>query len=225
MIEPASVPDVGAFLARLLRLDPAAVVRLKPAGAGTVALWARLPFEVLVTRGVRATVEEDVTVRAGALLAAVERGEGLPARQDRAWRWPLPPVPGRVVEVVPAAEIGRVAAAAAATVRDALASGVGGRAVGDRMVRDALLDHVPIVVIDGAHRVAVPQRLVQAVVRMGFLPASGSASSAHSPGPAGETVEVRRAGPWVGLAAAYGQAWHRAGGPALRVRTTSSAAR
>jgi hypothetical protein len=68
------------------------------------------------------------------------------------------------------------------------------------MLRDALLAHVPIVVTgDDGTRVEVAQRLVQAVVRMGF--AGGDAP-----------VEVRVAGAWVGLAAAYGWAWHRPGG-------------
>lgn len=219
LISPVSVPDVGAFLVRLLRLDPAAVVRLRPAGSpgaagpagpagggggDAVALWARLPFEVLVTRGVRAVLDRDVTVRADELLASVERGGGWPTGLDVAWHWPLPPGRGRVVETVPAAEVSRLAAAAAATVQTALQGGVRGRAIGARVVRDALLDHVPIVVADGADRVAVSQRLVQAVHRMGFLTA--------------DPVEVRRAGGWVGLSAGYGAAWHRADGGALPVR-------
>jgi hypothetical protein len=203
-ISPASAPDAGAFLARLLRLDPSAVVRLRPAPSGVVALWARLPFEVLVTRGVRAVLDRDLTVRADELLAAVERGGGWPAGLDVAWRWPLPPTSGRVVESVPAAEVSRLAAAAAATAHSAMRDGVRGRAIGRRMLRDALLDHVPILVADGAEQVPVSQRLVQAVHRMGFL----------TPDP----VEVRRARGWVGLAAGFGAAWHRAGGGALPVR-------
>jgi hypothetical protein len=63
-------------------------------------------------------------------------------------------------------------------------------------LRDALLDHVPVVVTTAAgERVAVPQRLIQGLVRMGFV---------------GEhLVEVRVAGPWVGLAADYGAGWYR----------------
>jgi len=76
-----------------------------------------------------------------------------------------------------------------------------GRAVGSRVLRDALLDHVPIVVeTDEGERFHVPQRLVQAVTRMGFVPAA----------PAGDRgVEVRAGGPWVGLAAPFGSAWYR----------------
>jgi hypothetical protein len=98
-----------------------------------------------------------------------------------------------------------VGAAAEATLRAAVTGGVRGRAVGERVLRDALLDHVPVVVLaDDGTRVDVPQRLVQAVVRMGFLglaPAGGE--------PAGGAVEVRVARGWVGLAGAFGAGWHR----------------
>ncbi|MGW5671760.1 hypothetical protein ACWEVO_28055, partial [Micromonospora sp. NPDC003776] len=76
--------------------------------------------------------------------------------------------------------------------------GVAGRAVGQRALRDALLDHVAVVVTPDdapASPVEVPQRLVQGLVRMGFLGA-------------GE-VQVRVAGRWVGLVGPYGAAWSR----------------
>jgi hypothetical protein len=199
VIDTGGVADAGAFLARLVRLDANALVRLRPAGPDTVALWARLPFDALVTRPVGAAVGDDVTVRAADLLAAVGTGGAMPARHDAAWRWPLPPVPGRTVERLPARELRRVGAAAASTLREAVTSGVRGRAVGERMLRDALLAHVPIVVTaDDGTRVEVPQRLVQAVVRMGFL-----GDDPNDP------VQVRVAGAWVGLVATYGAAWHR----------------
>ncbi|HEV7898010.1 MAG TPA: hypothetical protein VGP31_09230 [Planosporangium sp.] len=200
-LDRESVPDAGAYLARLVRLDAAALVRLRPAGAGALALWARLPFEVLVTRQVRADLADDATVRAADLLRALGTGSGeLPPRHDAQWLWPLPPGTGRVVERLPAAEVHRIGAAAEITLREAVAGGVRGRAVGERVLRDALLDHVPVVVLadDGA-RVEVPQRLVQAVVRMGFL----------GPLAAGGEVRVRAAGGWVGLAGEFGTGWHR----------------
>jgi hypothetical protein len=55
--------------------------------------------------------------------------------------------------------------------------------------------------VDGAP-FAVPQRLVQALVRMGFLGAA--------------EVTVVTAGPWTGLAGSYGTAWFRT--PSLSVR-------
>jgi hypothetical protein len=221
-LDPASVADAGAFLARLVKLDAAALVRLRPAGGGVLALWARLPFEVLVTRRVRAGFAEDATVRAADLLRALESaGPSRHARLDSQWRWPVPADPGRVVERIPVAEVRRLGAAAETTLREAVARGVRGRAVGERVLRDALLDHVPVVVItdDGA-RFDVPQRLVQAVVRMGFLGAtagdrSAGEGSARGEGPTaaeGATgeVEVRvAAGGWVGLAGAFGTGWFR----------------
>src|SRR6266508_1910237 len=70
-----AVPDVGAFLARLVRRDPEALLRLRPVRAGAVALWGRLPFDVLVTRLVRSDLAEDATVNAAELLRGLERGE------------------------------------------------------------------------------------------------------------------------------------------------------
>ncbi|WP_412741033.1 hypothetical protein [Krasilnikovia sp. MM14-A1259] len=193
------VKDAGAYLARLTRLDPGAPVRLR-GGEGRTALWARLPWGVLVTREVAGTGPVDATVSAADLLDALARGDAaLPSRRDAAWRWPLPPSAVRPVEAVAAAELARLAAAAAGTLRAVTAGALGDRAVGQRAVRDALLDHVALVVMlpDGG-RVDVPQRLVQAVSRMGFLgPADVDAPD----------TRVCMAGRWVGLSAPYGVAW------------------
>ncbi|MER7588824.1 hypothetical protein ABTW72_14950 [Micromonospora sp. NPDC127501] len=204
----AGVADAGAFLARLVRLDPVAPVRLRPAGApGRVALWARLPWQVLVVRTVAGGPAEDATVAAAELLAELERGgTTLPTRRDAQWLWPLPPTRSHQVEALPVAELRRIADAAAGTLRTASEQGVAGRAVGQRALRDALLDHVAVLITpDGtpAAPVEVPQRLVQGVVRMGFLgPAHGSAA-----GEGGDAVQVRVAGRWVGLVGPHGAAW------------------
>lgn len=216
------VPDAGAFLARLTRLDPAAVVRLRPAGpAGRTTLWARLPWAVLVSRTVAGAGPGDVTVSADALLAKLARGgTGLPARRDADWKWPLPGSTGQLVETMPGADVRRIAAAAAGTLRDAADHGVGGRAVGQRVLRDALLDHVAVVVTGPAQvgpvgPIEVSQRLVQAVVRMGFLGPGGAAgpdgADSGEPGrnraAGADLVQVRVAGRWTGLSAPYGAVW------------------
>lgn len=205
MIPSEARADIGAFLTRLLRLDASAVVRLVP-GVGSTALWGRVPFGVLVVRGLPALPVRDVTVRAGELFDAVSDGSALPRSRPEEWRWLLPPSTGRRIEEIPAAEVHRVASAAADAARTALGEGLGGRAVGSRRVRDALLDHVPIVVETPDGRVDVPQRLVQGVIRMSFV---GDAD--------GPPVGVRRAGPWVGLAGAYGAAWYRPIGESLNL--------
>lgn len=194
------VADAGAFLARLVRADPSAVVRLRPvAGDGQprTALWGRLPWQALVTRTVRGTGPGEATVAAADLLTTLTEGEDiLPARRDTDWRWPVPSGAGRVVERVTGDELVRVGQAAAGTLRAAAAT----RRAGERAVRDALLDHVAIVVTGaGADRLEVPQRLVQAVLKMGFL---GS-----PPIVADHAVQVLDAGRWIGLAAPYGTAW------------------
>ncbi|HWS38719.1 MAG TPA: hypothetical protein VN408_39030 [Actinoplanes sp.] len=195
------VPDAGAFLARLTRLDPSAPVRLRSTG-GRTALWAHLPWDVLVTREVAGPGPGDATVSAAGLLAVLAAsGTTLPERRDTLWRWPLPPPTARAVESVSGTELARLAAAAAGTLREVTTSGVAGRAVGQRAVRDALLDHVALVVTpDSGEPVQISQRLVQAVARMGFL------------GPRdAEPVEarVRVAGGWVGISAPYGVAWRQ----------------
>lgn len=197
--------DARVFLGRLTRIDPGALVRLQPAGeaADRTALWARLPWAALVTRDIPGAAPGDVTVAAQALLD----GAAAPTRRDTEWRWPLPPAPGPVLEEIPADALQQVAAAAAGTLHTVSHEGLHGRAVGSRVVRDALLDHVPITVQSpDAAPVHVPQRLVQAVVRMGFLGA--------------ETVGVRRAGDWVGLVARYGTAWLPPAGGPLTLRPT-----
>jgi hypothetical protein len=196
------VPDAGAFLARLTRLDPGAAVRLRGSG-GRTALWARLPWEVLVTREVAGRGPDDATVSAAELLAVLaEGGERLPALRDAQWRWPLPPAASETVETVSAAELTRLAAAAAGTLREVSSGGLAGRTVGQRALRDALLDHVALVVTPaGGGPVEISQRLVQAISRMGFL------------GPAGvdgAEARIRVAGRWVGISAPYGVAWLQA---------------
>jgi len=193
------VPDAGAFLARLTRLDPAAPVRLRST-RGRTGLWAMLPWDVLVTREVAGEGPGDATVSASELLAALARGDSeLPARRDSLWRWPVPASSGRVVESVAGAELIGLATAAAGTLREVTAAGLAGRAVGQRAVRDALLDHIALVVTpsDG-DPVAVPQRLIQAVSRMGFLGRADVDSG---------DARVCVSGRWVGISAPYGVAW------------------
>jgi hypothetical protein len=208
------VADAAAFLARVTRFDAQALVRLRP-GDGRTTLWAFLPWGVLVSRTVAGVAPGDVTVPAGDLLAELSAGgSALPRRRDADWRQPLPPSGGRVVEVLPADELRRLAAAAASTLRAAVSGDGRGRKVGQRMLRDVLLDHVAVVVTDasdgGVTRVEVPQRLVQAVVRMGFLGPPREAGAEGGNGVnTGDVVHVRLVRQWLALSAPYGVAWLR----------------
>jgi hypothetical protein len=201
--------DVEAFLGRLVRLDPVALVRVRRS-ADRSTLWGHVPWNVLVSRTVARSfgADGDMVVRARDWLAAGGDDAAMTGllRRDADWRLALPPDDRAVIEAIPAAELRSLGAAAADTLRAAEAGGVGGRAVGARAVRDALLDHVAIVVSAGERRVEIPQRLVQAVVRMDFAADAG----AHGAG--GGPVRVVQAGPWIGLAADYGSAWWREAG-------------
>jgi hypothetical protein len=203
-VAPVPPADAQVFLGRLTHLDPDAVVRLRPAAPDRTALWARLPWRALVTREVAMAVPSDVTVGAAALLA----GDPVSPR-DPDWRWQLPPSPGDVLEEIPAQRLREVAAAAAGTLREVTETGLDGRAVGVRVLREALLDHVAIVVETDAGRFDVPQRLIQAVARMGFLGSAESLVRVLRADPGGGGARRSRAGGgrWVGLAAQYGTAW------------------
>jgi hypothetical protein len=225
VIDAAGRADAGAFLVRLVRLDPAAVVRLKPASlsarqaSDATELWARLPFDVLATRRVRTRLTEDITVSAAELLAALDSDgrsdEGWPPRRDTDWRWALPPGRGSAIERIPAVELVRVAAAASRTLRQAASEGVGGRAVGERVLRDALLDHVAISVTGADdERIDIPQRVVQGVVRMGFLGPVAYGSKATT---SDDYVTVRLATGWIVVDASYGSVCYRPSYP-LRFR-------
>lgn len=192
------------LLTRLLRLDPGTLVRTRPAGPAAAAWWSMLPWGVLVTRTVAGPVPVDRTVSAADLAA----GAAHPANRDGDWRWALPPATSDVVELLPAQVVRDLAAAAARTLREAMESGVDGKPVGSRALRDALLDHVAVTVhVDrGPHEgraVPVSLRLVQALTRTGLLEGT-------------ESVEVRVAGPWTGLATTSGAVWYRAAAPTLR---------
>jgi hypothetical protein len=202
MAELTGVPglaDIGPFLGRLVRLDPAALVRLRSAGpsgqAGTVTVWGRVPWQVLVSRTVpvpeRPSSTVDITVPAAELLDGLAADPPrLPAARDAQWRWTLPGGAGRAVESVPVADLIRLGEAAAATLR----SGTG--RVGQRMLRDALLEHVAIEVLADDVRVEVRQSLVQAMLRMGFVTDGVQ-----------RAVTVRTLGDWVALEADAGTAW------------------
>ena len=185
----AALADV---VARVVRLDPTSVVRLRDRG-DRVALWASTPFEVLVAAGVPGRiVPADVTVMGSDLLAAlgvvdtpeVDPGTAVDAR----WRGDLPGEgPWRVVGEIPA---------------DAVDALVAGATAGGPPVLDD-------VAWEGGG-VRVPARCVVAVAGMGW-PETGEAVTValsadetwlrlEVPRQAGDAAIVRRRRPRLTLA-------------------------
>jgi len=187
-----SVPDVdergdlGAFVARVVRLDPAAAARLR-AGEGTVTAWASTPFDVLATRTVHGHVDpSDVTVSANALLTAlaVEKAATVDPGVGGLWPGDLPPDTGwSPVDVVPAAEIDALTERGLAVAREN---------AGPLGPPTSLLDqNVLTVSAPAGPTVKVPLRCLFALSGMGFVGGDGE-------------VRVSATGGWLRLDAHYG---------------------
>lgn len=194
--DPAERDDLGAFVARALRLDGEAIVRLRARDA-RVDAWVITPFDTLVTRTVGGTVlPPDLTVGGRDLLAAlavigaamVDPG----AARDVLWRSELPPEQGwREVDQVPADVLSELADRGAAVARDN---------PGPHGAPPAgLLDQKVITVSGAGFDVQVPLRCLLALSGMGFL-------GGHS---AAETVRVSATDSWLRLDARYGAAVRR----------------
>jgi hypothetical protein len=178
--------DLGAFVARVVRLDPAAAARLR-AGAGTVTAWASTPFDVLATRTVHGHVDpSDVTVSANALLTAlaVEKAATVDPGVGGLWPGDLPPDTGwSPVDVVPAAEIDALTERGLAVAREN---------AGPLGPPTSLLDqNVLTVSAPAGPTVKVPLRCLFALSGMGFVGGDGE-------------VRVSATGGWLRLDAQYG---------------------
>lgn len=200
LLRLGSPPDAGAFLARVVRVDPAALVRLRRRDGDTVALWTWLNVGVLAVRIVTGSGPADAVVAASSLLGAVAPEVVLPVRRDTDWRGPLPGAGFRRLDEIPAEVVARLAQAGERTFREAAA---GRSRSGARAVTDAVLDHVALSVTGPEGETAdVPQRAVQALAALAFL------------GP--DPVAVDVTGTWLRLAGTYG-AVHLRRGTALGV--------
>lgn len=193
--DSAERDDLGAFTARVVRLDPSALVRLK-AGSGRVVAWAATPFDVLATRAVRGDLRPaDLTVSANELLAALAVGRDArvePGRpEDARWRAELPTTSGwRVVDDVPAVELEALADQGIELAREH-----GVQHAGHTTTPPAgLLDQTVLTATGDGMRVQVPLRCLFALSGMGFL----------GGGRADDRVRISANDSWVRLDARFG---------------------
>jgi hypothetical protein len=196
-IEPA-----GAFLMRLRRLDPDALVRIRRVGA-TVELCSRLPVGVLAVLSVPAELDtaagDEPVVAAEVLLrslAADEPSIALSPRRDAGWIGAMPSGDFVRLDAVPSEVLTRLADAGTRTFRQAAA---GRSAKATRTLTDAVLDHVALTVSGDAGQptVEVTQRLVQGMAATGLI--------------AGAAVEVEVREPWLRLRSSLGSVYQRRG--------------
>jgi hypothetical protein len=186
--------DLGAFIARVVRLDQVATVRLRAAG-DTVTAWASTPFEVLATRSVHGTMEpDDVTVPAAGLLTAltVDRSERIDPGAGGLWQGQLPPDEGWTpVDDVPAAELEGLTERGLTMARE----NAGPMGPPASLLDQTVLTVTPTGAGAGPAAVKVPLRCLFALSGMGFL--GGGPDDA-------DPVRVSATGSWMRLDARYG---------------------
>ncbi|MEU4767040.1 hypothetical protein AB0H12_27675 [Actinosynnema sp. NPDC023794] len=189
LADPAERDDLGAFVARAVRLDGQAVVRLRNRpSADLVDAWVATPFDTLATRTVAGRITPgDVTVSGTDLLTglAVVRSETVdpgPAR-DMMWRSALPPVAGWLpVDRLPGSVVSELAEKGVEVAREN---------AGPRGTPPAsLLDQTVITVSGSGLDVKVPMRCLFALSGMGFL--------------GGDDVRITATDSWLRIDARFG---------------------
>jgi hypothetical protein len=190
--DPAERADLGSFVARVVRLDAAAAVRLR-ASDGRVTVWAPTPFDALVTRSVHGALEPaELTAPATGLLTAltVERAETVDPGPPVLWPGELPPDDGwSPVDEVPVPELEQLTERGLAVAREN---------AGPHGPPTSLLDQVVLTVTAaGTPPVKVPMRCLFALSGMGFLGPAGT-------DPGDGVVRVSATGSWLRLDARYG---------------------
>lgn len=215
-----SVPDaverenLTAFLGKVVRLDEAAVVRLRTRGDGRLSVWASTGFDALAVRVISGSiVPDDTSAGADQLLAALHSvvdGAVDPGfSMDSAWRGALPPDAGfEHVDDVPARVLIGLAQRGAALAKEH------GSSHGPPV---SLLDQEVLHVDDGgesaADGVSITMRTVFALTAMGFVPYTGqdplTADIDLGRIDVDEKVRVRATKVWLRLDARYGSVFSR----------------
>lgn len=207
LAHPSDREDLIAFAERALRLDAAAVIRLRQRSDGIVVAWAPTGLDVLANRVVRGRVSPpDLSAGADALVVGL-RAMAADGRvdpgftMDSAWRGALPPDTGFAhLDDVPARVVLDLAQRGAALAKEHSSSH--GPPV-------SLLDQEVVAVSAGQDGVGIPMRCVFALTAMGFLPQSGAELAAD------EIVRVRVCPTWLRIDARFGSVYRRRGDPAV----------
>ncbi|UQS23331.1 hypothetical protein L1857_11110 [Amycolatopsis thermalba] len=192
------VPDrgdretLGAFVARAVRLDGQAAVRLRNRGGGIVEAWVSTPFDCLATRAVHGEVEPgDVTVSGNELLAALtvaggERMDPGPPR-DLLWHSELPATgPWQLVDELPTKVISELTDRGVALARE--------NAGPHGTPPASLMDQAVLTVSEGDVEVKVQMRCLFALSGMGFFDSSIP----------DDVIRVTATNSWMRLDARYG---------------------
>lgn len=189
--------NLGAFVARAVRMDGQAVVRLRMRSAGVLEAWVSTLFDVLVMRAAEGeVVPADVSVPANDLLAALtvatgERMDPGPS-QDLLWHAELPSNGNwHPVDDVPATLVAELAERGVTLAR---------QNVGPLGTPPAsLMDQTVLTVSDDDLEVEVPLRCLLAMSSMGFVDSSRS----------DDVVRVTATDSWMRLDARYGAVLRR----------------
>ncbi|MCV7121777.1 hypothetical protein [Mycobacterium lacus] len=206
----ANRTDLATFVDHAMRLDDAAVIRLRARSTGLLTAWVATGFDVLASRVVVGKVRpDDLSVGADELargLAAMDVSgyvdPGFP--MDSSWRGALPPESGFThLEDVPARVMLDLAQQGARLAKEH--GGAHGPPV-------SLLDQEVIRVSSADVSVGLPMRCVFALTAMGFLPQSPEAIDAD------EIIRVRILPAWLRVDARFGSVYRRRGHPALVLR-------
>ena len=217
-----TVPDaverenLATFCTRALRLDEAAVIRMRTRAGGGVSCWASTGFDALAARVITGTVvPDDTSAGADVLAAAVEQAaDGVidPGfSMDSAWRGALPPDGGfGHIDDVPARVLVGLAQRGAALAKEHGSS---------HGPPSSLLEQEVLHVTGETDDVSISMRTVFALTAMGFVPHSGSDPLTIDVDPdriaADEVVRVRVSKVWLRLDARYGSVFARRAGQQL----------
>ncbi|MGH3967516.1 MAG: hypothetical protein ACRDTV_05205 [Mycobacterium sp.] len=202
--------DLAAFVERALRLDDAAVIRLRARSGGLLSAWLATNLDVLASRVVAGDLRpDDLSVGAGELARGLVEMDssgyvdpGFP--MDSAWRGALPPESGFAhLDDVPARLMLDLAQRGGQLAKEH------GSAHGPPV---SLLDQEVLRVSSADISVGVPMRCVFALTAMGFLPQSPQAVDGD------EMVRVRILPAWLRIDARFGSVYRRRGHPALVLR-------